>query len=353
MKKRQFLMVPIITMFMSCLVGCDNKLLSEYAQKAEDIISELNVDEQEINNLKAEIDALKKNTNESIDLIKEDYSKKISNLESAFNEKSETLKNDYLERIENLDKNNKESLETLDNELKAELNKAKADFQTALESLANELESAIKTIQDDYNEKIENLDTNHKQLLGDLDNELKTELNKVKSDLQTDITNLNGKLDESIKTIQDDYNDKINHLIERISALENIPYHTVTFDTQGGTEIEPVLVLHNEKIDEPIAPTREGFTFEGWTYLNQPWVFIGYNVTKDITLEANWKYIDYDITFQNDDGTILKQINGAHYGDQLVYDYDDPIKPNQEEHYIYSFNGWDGDLLVTGNKRDV
>ena len=66
--------------------------------------------------------------------------------------------------------------------------------------------------------------------------------------------------------------------------------HTITFDTQGGTNVPAQTIEHGRLSIEPIAPTRFGYTFTGWFYgenkfdLNTP-------ITADITLIANWEKI--------------------------------------------------------------
>ena len=131
------------------------------------------------------------------------------------------------------------------------------------------------------------------------------------------------------------------------SSDQNV--HTVTFDTHGGSDIPPQYVPHGEKATEPDIPTRPGYTFDGWTYQGKPWVFYGYVVTEDMTLDANWIAIEYTATFKNDDGTVLEIQNPVYYGDVLTYGGETPIKPNPEEHYIYFFDGWDKELVVLGD----
>ncbi len=40
--------------------------------------------------------------------------------------------------------------------------------------------------------------------------------------------------------------------------------YSVTFDTDGGTDIAPVILSEGDYITVPSIPTKEGFTFEGW-----------------------------------------------------------------------------------------
>lgn len=66
---------------------------------------------------------------------------------------------------------------------------------------------------------------------------------------------------------------------------------TVTFDTTGGTDIEPQKLMYGDFIDEPEEPTREGYTFSGW-YIDEnltvPWDMEEDTVSSSLTLYAAW-----------------------------------------------------------------
>ena len=125
--------------------------------------------------------------------------------------------------------------------------------------------------------------------------------------------------------------------------------HTVSFNTNGGTQVADQTIVHGEKATKPADPTKVGYTFEGWEYNGEPWSFYGYVVTSDMVINAVWKAVDYVATFLNDDGTVLETLENVHYGDQLVYSGETPVKPNPEDHYLYTFTGWDKSLTVTGD----
>lgn len=65
---------------------------------------------------------------------------------------------------------------------------------------------------------------------------------------------------------------------------------TVTFNTNGGSEIDSVKVKKNEVVSEPTAPTKDGFKFDGWYTdkgLTTEYDFAS-EVTKSFTLYAKW-----------------------------------------------------------------
>ncbi len=65
----------------------------------------------------------------------------------------------------------------------------------------------------------------------------------------------------------------------------------VTFDAAGGSEVPQQRVRFGEKLKEPEAPVREGYTFAGW-YKNldktEKWDFAVDTVTENMTLYAAW-----------------------------------------------------------------
>lgn len=74
------------------------------------------------------------------------------------------------------------------------------------------------------------------------------------------------------------------------SCEKNTFTYTVTYETNGGTEIDSIQVKLEDEIKEPIEPTKENFVFSGWysdVLLTNSFSFpsIAYS---DITLYAKW-----------------------------------------------------------------
>ena len=68
-------------------------------------------------------------------------------------------------------------------------------------------------------------------------------------------------------------------------------YYTVSFDSQGGSSVEPLTAIGGNSIPVPNAPTKEGFSFAGWykdARFTDPWNFGTDKVTENITLYAKW-----------------------------------------------------------------
>lgn len=78
-----------------------------------------------------------------------------------------------------------------------------------------------------------------------------------------------------------------------VGALIFVTLHngfTVSFDTNGGTSVESVKLLHGETLPEANAPTREGYVFTGWytdRACTNPWGASD-SVTGSMTLYAGW-----------------------------------------------------------------
>ena len=66
--------------------------------------------------------------------------------------------------------------------------------------------------------------------------------------------------------------------------------YKITFDSNGGTSVQSLVVDENGLIVEPEEPTKEGYEFAGWYYNDELYDF-GKEVTKDMELEAKWAEI--------------------------------------------------------------
>jgi len=135
----------------------------------------------------------------------------------------------------------------------------------------------------------------------------------------------------------------------KLSTVQVTKY-TVTFDSNGGTPVDPQQVEKGEKVIQPDNPTREGYTFLGWyggKYGDEKWVFIGYDVTESITLTAKWEENIYTITFNSNGGNSIEPIE-IKYNQQITL----PVAIRNE----FAFAGWlqngqliDETIVITGD----
>ena len=72
---------------------------------------------------------------------------------------------------------------------------------------------------------------------------------------------------------------------------ENPATHTVTFNSNGGTEIAPKQVVSGVKITEPSTPTKDKYLFRGWYEDSTFSKEFDFNtpITSDMTLYAKWE----------------------------------------------------------------
>lgn len=135
----------------------------------------------------------------------------------------------------------------------------------------------------------------------------------------------------------------------RLSTEEKKTY-TVTFDLGYNGLTFTQKVEEGKKAARPEDPTRNGYTFVDWKdAYGEHWVFNGYSITDDITLYAVWSDpIVYNVTFVNNGGTVLETQTGF-YGQTVTYRGATPVAENPDPHYIYTFAGWDKDLIIEGD----
>lgn len=66
-------------------------------------------------------------------------------------------------------------------------------------------------------------------------------------------------------------------------------FYTVNFDSNGGSPVPSQIIEEGKKALKPITPTKDGYQFDDWYFGDERWVFIGYIVSQDMTLTAQWQ----------------------------------------------------------------
>ena len=119
-----------------------------------------------------------------------------------------------------------------------------------------------------------------------------------------------------------------------VKAQWKINQYTITFDTNGGSEITPITQDYGTKITVPDNPTRKGYTFKGWDK-EIPEAMPAEN----ITVKAQWEINQYTITFDTNGGSEIAPIT-QDYGTEITA----PDKPTRKG---YTFKGWDKEIPET------
>ena len=119
-----------------------------------------------------------------------------------------------------------------------------------------------------------------------------------------------------------------------VKAQWEINQYTITFDTNGGSEIAPITQDYGTKITAPDNPTRKGYTFKGWDKEIPKTMPAG-----NITVKAQWEINQYTITFDTNGGSEIAPIT-QDYGTEITA----PDNPTRKG---YTFKGWDKEIPET------
>ena len=105
----------------------------------------------------------------------------------------------------------------------------------------------------------------------------------------------------------------------------------VTFDTAGGTQVEPQQLDAGDVVTEPTGVEKDGYVIDGWFSDGEEWDF-DTPVYEDMTLVANWVSDTSVVNFLLDGGSMPVTSETYRYGESVVL----PI-PTKEG---YVFTGW-------------
>ena len=114
----------------------------------------------------------------------------------------------------------------------------------------------------------------------------------------------------------------------------NTNKYTITFDTNGGSEIAPITQDYGTEITAPANPTRKGYTFKGWDKEIPETM-----PAENMTVKAQWEINQYTITFDTNGGSEIAPIT-QDYGTKITA----PDKPTRKG---YTFKGWDKEIPET------
>jgi uncharacterized repeat protein (TIGR02543 family) len=132
-------------------------------------------------------------------------------------------------------------------------------------------------------------------------------------------------------------------------AKWSINQYTITFDSNGGSTVDPITDDFGANIAPPTNPTKAGYIFDDWYLdagLTEP--VVDYTIpSQDVTVYAGWDLITYDITYVMDGGT-------NNISNPATYTIETPtITLQNPEKSGYTFDGWFTDAGLTTEISEI
>lgn len=137
--------------------------------------------------------------------------------------------------------------------------------------------------------------------------------------------------------------------VEESNDLKMSAHYTLSFDTNGGEEIDEQ-VLSNNEVTTTVIPVRESWVFDGWfidSDLTEPFIFGG-TLKADTTIYAKWvKYIKFV-----DESDCIKTITVGD-GEYIPLPTDDELIDMALEDFIVSwyYIKEDTNIFITNNTK--
>ncbi|SNY54755.1 Listeria/Bacterioides repeat-containing protein [Arsukibacterium tuosuense] len=119
-----------------------------------------------------------------------------------------------------------------------------------------------------------------------------------------------------------------------VTAQYSVNSFTLSFDSAGGSAIAAITANFGTNITAPATPTREGYTFAGWTPALPATM-----PASNVNVTAQWTVNVYTVSFDSAGGSAVAAIT-ANFGTNITA----PATPTREG---YTFAGWTPALPVT------
>ncbi|ODM27059.1 hypothetical protein A7W90_13035 [Clostridium sp. Bc-iso-3] len=120
--------------------------------------------------------------------------------------------------------------------------------------------------------------------------------------------------------------------------------YTITFDSDGGSEVAAITQDYGTVVKAPTAPTKAGFKFVGWQLNGENYTFTTMSA-EDIILVAVWDEVPtYTVTFDANGGTVDQTdkyvYEGETYGEM-------PVPTNGDKFFLGWYTAKSGGTKVT------
>ena len=123
-----------------------------------------------------------------------------------------------------------------------------------------------------------------------------------------------------------------------ITANFAITSYTISFNSNGGSDVTAITQNFGTTVTTPTAPTQTDYTFDGWysdTELTAAYTFTTMPA-ENITLYAKWTADTYTVTFDSKEGSAVSPITDIAYNATVTL----PAPPTKA---LNTFDGWFSD----------
>lgn len=143
----------------------------------------------------------------------------------------------------------------------------------------------------------------------------------------------------------------ITESITLTAVWNELDKYTITFNTDGGSQIPAQSVYVNSTAERPETdPTKQHYTFAGWFTADGTAYDFETPITGNTVIYAHWTPVDYTVSFDVNGGEGTYPDQTVPYGSKATEPATDPTRDD------YRFNGWylngvpyDFDTPVSGN----
>ena len=127
-----------------------------------------------------------------------------------------------------------------------------------------------------------------------------------------------------------------------LTATWTVNPYTISFDTHGGSAVTAITQNYGTEVSAPASPTKDYYTFSKWQLNGVDYEFTTMPA-ENITLDAVWTPLQYDVTYHLNGGT-----NGNNPASYNI-ESDSIVFADATRDY-YNFSGWYADSYCTGDR---
>lgn len=136
-------------------------------------------------------------------------------------------------------------------------------------------------------------------------------------------------------------------ILRSITLVANwsINQYQITFNTNGGSLINPAIYDFNAVLNQPANPAKSGYTFKGWFKDNAPYDFTDKHMpAKSFTLVAKWEANTYTVKFNKNGSDATGTVENI----TATYDTQFTLPTNSYSRVGYTFVSWNTKANGTG-----